>query len=69
MASAFTVSARRGVSLEDIGGAPGFTLLSGDVRVFSRLDLCYNTGHEADVEFGATFDGEFARFHDCTENG
>jgi len=42
--------------------------VSGNVHVFSRLDLCYNTGHEADVEFDPTFDGEFAQFHDCAEN-
>ena len=42
--------------------------MSRNVHVFSRLDLCYNTGHEADVEFDPTFDGEFARFHDCAEN-
>ena len=30
---------------------------------FSRLDLCYNTGHEFDTEFNR----EFVRFHGRTE--
>ena len=42
--------------------------MSGNVHVFSRLDLCYNTGHEADAEFDPTLDREFARFQDCAEN-
>jgi hypothetical protein len=47
------------------GGTPGFTLVSGNVRVFSRMDLCYNTGHEADPEFN----WEFVRFRRRTEGG
>jgi hypothetical protein len=30
-----------------------------NVHVFSRLDLCYNTGHEADAEFNPKLDNEF----------
>jgi len=49
--------------------APGFTLLSESVHVFSRPDLCYNTGHEADAEFDPALDGEFVRFPHCGEAG
>jgi hypothetical protein len=39
--------------------------MSGNVHIFSRLDLCYNTGHEFDSEFN----WNFVRFHDCAEGG
>jgi hypothetical protein len=43
--------------------------VSAYVDVFSGLDLCYNTGHEAGVEFDPAFDSEFVWFHDCIEGG
>jgi hypothetical protein len=46
-------------------GAPWFSLVSANVHVFSRLDLCYNTGHEADSEFN----WECVRFRRRTEGG
>jgi hypothetical protein len=39
--------------------------VSGNVHIFLRLDLCYNTVHE----FVSEFDWEFVRFHDCAERG
>jgi hypothetical protein len=56
------------VCLEGPRVAPWFTLVSRNVHVFSRQDLCYNTGHEADAKFNSAFDGGFFQFHD-TEGG
>jgi len=42
-----------------------FTFVSVNVHVFSRLNLCYNTGHEADSEFK----WECVRFRRRTEGG
>ena len=50
------------------GEAPGFTLVSGNVHISSRLYLCYNTGHEADAELDPKFDCEFVRFPDGIED-
>ena len=41
--------------------------MSGNVHLFSRLYLCYNTGHDVDAEFNLACDGEFIPFHDCVE--
>ena len=62
-----TVEPRRGF-VHKARGAPGFILLSGNVHISSRLDPCYNTGHEADAELNPKFDCEFVRFPDGIED-
>jgi hypothetical protein len=41
----------------------GLNRARGSVRVFSQLNLCYNTGHE----FNIAFDRPCIRFHDVSE--
>src|SRR5208282_1198368 len=52
-----------GVCLEGVA-APWFTPGSANVGIFSRRDLCYNTRHEFDAQFGC----RFFRFHRCARD-